>query len=156
MTDALAPVLMTADLSRPAPPPRWPDGISLAGFASSDAPETHRLLRAAYAGGGGSVPAGFEAWWQATRDDEEFDPALCFVAKAADGTIVGFALCWTSGFLKDLVVDPAFRRRGVGEALLLAARATLRARGHGQLALKVQAGNAGARRLYERLGFATA
>lgn len=150
---AAAPVRMTLDLSRPAPRPRWPDGISLAGFCGDDAPEIHRLMLSAYSEGGGSVPAAFGEWWNATGGDAEFDPALCFVARAADGTIVGFALCWTSSFLKDLVVHPDFRRRGIGDALLRTAQATLRSRGHEWLALKVHAGNAGARRLYEQAGF---
>ena len=145
---------MVQDLSRPAPEARWPDGVALVPFASADAPAIHALMLQAYAQGGGSVPASFEEWWLSTSRDGEFDPALCFVARAADGTIAGFALCWTSSFVKDLVVHPAWRRRGVGEALLRCAQAALRARGHTQLALKVTTDNpSGARRLYERVGF---
>lgn len=111
-------------------------------------------MLSAYANGGGSVPESFAEWWEATSTDEEFDPALCFVAKAADGTIAGFALCWTSSFVKDLVVSPDHRRLGIGEALLLTAKAELTSRGHARLALKVEAENpSGARRLYERVGF---
>lgn len=148
-------ILMALDLSGPGLPPRWPSGIWLVPFATADAPEVHALMLTAYADGGGGVPASFSQWWQATSTDEEFDPALCFVARADYGAIAGFALCWTSGFVKDLVVRADHRRRGIGEALLRTAQATLRDRGHRRLALKVAADNpSGARRLYERLGFA--
>jgi ribosomal protein S18 acetylase RimI-like enzyme len=51
-------------------------------------------------------------------------------------------------------VDPAFRRRGVGRALVEAAVAEARVRGARRLTLRVLGPNEGARRLYESCGFA--
>lgn len=147
-------ILMRLDLDRPLPQPQWPDGLALAPFAMADAPVVHELMQIAYAGGGGAVSASFGQWWKSTRTDPEFDPELCFVARATDGVIAGFALCWTGSFVKDIVVHPDYRRRGVGKALLLAAAAMLKARGNAKVGLKVEAGNPyGAQRLYEQLGF---
>ena len=83
--------------------------------------------------------------------DAEFDPRLWFLAET-DGELAGVALCWTSGFVKDLAVHESWRRRGLGEALLRHVLATFRARGARVTELKVESDNARAVRLYERLG----
>lgn len=114
----------------------------------------HKLLAEAYARGGGGVPPRFIDWWTSVSTDEEFDPALCFVALDASGEMAGFALCWTSSFVKDIAVAEMHRRKGIGQALLLTAFAALKARGHEQVGLKVELDNpSGAQRLYESLGF---
>ena len=61
-------------------------------------------------------------------------------------------LCWTSAFVKDVVVRESWRRRGLGEALLLCAFNALATRGATAVELKVEAANQSAVRLYERLG----
>jgi ribosomal protein S18 acetylase RimI-like enzyme len=148
------PLLMRRSLLLPFPAPAWPEGIHLVPFEPQHALVAHALLADAYSIGGGSVPSRFVLWWDAVSTDEEFDPNLCFVALADDGAMAGFALCWTSSFVKDIAVAPTHRRKGVGEALLLAAFGEFKARGHEQIGLKVEADNpSGARRLYERLGF---
>ncbi len=55
--------------------------------------------------------------------------------------------------VKGLAVDPAMRRRGVGQALLRAAVAEAAARGARRLTLRVLAPNAAARALYASCGF---
>ena len=57
------------------------------------------------------------------------------------------------GFVIGLVVNAAWRRRGVGRLLLLEAERLTRERGLKRLSLGVLAGNAGARGLYETCGF---
>jgi ribosomal protein S18 acetylase RimI-like enzyme len=52
-----------------------------------------------------------------------------------------------------IAVDPAWRRRGVGRALIDAAAAESRRRGARRLTLRVFEPNVGARRLYESAGF---
>jgi ribosomal protein S18 acetylase RimI-like enzyme len=143
---------LTRHLTSAATAPGWPQGVTLAPFSATLAPQVHALMRLAYAEGGGSVPFDFDSWWTATRHDPEFDASLCFVALAR-GEPVGFALCWTSSFVKDLVVHPDWRRRGVGAALLRTALAALADRGHTEVSLKVQPDNMEARRLYTHLGF---
>ena len=148
-------LLLRRDLGIPFAAPAWPPGVTLAPLAASDAPAIHALLQRAYANGHGSVAADRLSWWEAIIGDCEFDPALCFVAKAGE-TVVGFCLCWTSSFIKDLVVDPDWQARGVGTALLIEACTALRHRGATSVALKVVAANTAAQRLYERFGFGQA
>jgi ribosomal protein S18 acetylase RimI-like enzyme len=145
---------MRRSLAEPFPAPAWPEGVAIVPFQAEHALAAHALLAEAYSPGGGAVPARFTAWWNEVSTDDEFDPDLCLVAMAADGSMAGFALCWTSSFVKDIAVAPAWRRKGVGEALLLTAFRELKACGHDQIGLKVQADNpSGAQRLYDRLGF---
>jgi ribosomal protein S18 acetylase RimI-like enzyme len=119
---------------------------------ASDGAEAHRLLALGYADGGGSV-APYHGWWRALTSDTEYDPSLCFVVKTTSGEIVGFAQCWTSAFIKDLAVHPAWRRRGIGEALIHHVFAVFQQRGATTVDLKVEVDNpSGAVRLYERAG----
>jgi ribosomal protein S18 acetylase RimI-like enzyme len=116
----------------------------------SDAQRLHALLVQAYRHGGGSV-AEFATWLPQMTGDEEYDPALWTLAETPDG-LVGACLCWTSGFVKDLVVAESGRGRGLGEALLRHAFAAFVARGTSSVELKVHGDNAAAIRLYERVG----
>jgi len=130
----------------------WPADVRLVPFGARLAPPAYELLKAAYANGYGSAPDSFDGWWASTRHDPEFDASLCFCA-TLDQLLVGFALCWTSGFIKDIAVAALHRRRGIGEALLRSACSVLAQRGITQVALKVYRDNAAARQLYARLGF---
>ena len=145
-------LLLKRDLTKPIAAPDWPARVTLAPFSATLAPKIHGLMRLAYQQGGGSVAEDFDTWWAATRHDPEFDANLCFVAIDGDEP-VGFVLCWTSSFVKDVVVHPDWRRRGVASAMLLTALRSLADRRHETAALKVHADNMEARRLYARLGF---
>lgn len=78
-------------------------------------------------------------------------------------TVVGFAsvtvergslaLDCTRGLLSNLYVDPAYRGRGIGTALLEAAETELRDRGVDVCTLEAMAGNEAARRFYRRAGY---
>lgn len=143
-------VLMRRQLTGAEPAPAWPDGTRLAPFSEQRAAELHDLLVHAYRNGGGSVGS-LEHWHGALTGDAEFDPALCFVVLAGD-VAVAAEICWTSAFVKDLVVHESWRRRGLGEALLYQAFRTFGASGAAHVDLKVEATNAPAIRLYERVG----
>ena len=96
---------------------------------------------------------------------------VVFVA-ATDGapgvsSIIGFVSVWGRvpqdepdepegdyAFVSDLVVLSTFRGRGVGTALLAEAERRARSRGVATLRIGVLARNAGARCLYEKIGFA--
>jgi len=71
-----------------------------------------------------------------------------------DGGAVGYALGWPRnervGYLGDLYVQPEFRRRGIGRALLIAAAEGLERE---YLVLTTETRNAGARAYYAGLGF---
>jgi ribosomal protein S18 acetylase RimI-like enzyme len=76
-----------------------------------------------------------------------------------DGFVVGVAagcrIAEGLGFVMQMAVHPDWQGRGIGEALMRDLLASFRARGMERVALGVTAANP-ARRLYERLGFATA
>ena len=133
--------------------PVWPRGVRTIPFEPlRHAPAVHRLLAAAYTDGSGSVP-GFPEWWAQLRSDDEYDPQLVFLVVDRRERVVGVAQCWTSGFVKDLAVDQAWRRRGLGTALLLRAFSAFWDRGRDAVDLKVVIDNAsGAERLYRNLG----
>ena len=85
-----------------------------------------------------------------------------FVARL-EGEIVGFAsvsiergtleLDSTRGMLSNIYVDPDYRDRGIGAALLKAAEASAAERGADELLLEVMAENEAARRFYRREGY---
>ncbi|TIV85838.1 MAG: GNAT family N-acetyltransferase [Mesorhizobium sp.] len=69
------------------------------------------------------------------------------------GLLAGAALCWTSGFVKDLAVHPESRSQGIGEALMRHVFLIFRERGATHVDLKSNSvKNTAALRLYERLG----
>jgi GNAT superfamily N-acetyltransferase len=71
------------------------------------------------------------------------------------GVARGFAVAGLEagvGFLRQIVVDPAARRRGLGRALVAACQKQLRAQGARRLRLNVKEDNRGAIALYERAG----
>jgi ribosomal protein S18 acetylase RimI-like enzyme len=143
---------MRRSLSEPFAAPVWPDGVALRTFAPGDAADVHSLLEQAYAAGGGSVAA-FAEWLPAMTGDSEFSADLWFLAWSGND-LAGAALCWTSAFVKDIAVSSAWRRRGIGTALLLHCCRAFAARGAPALDLKVESDNpSGADRLYRELGF---
>ena len=141
---------MRVELDRDLSAPVWPEGVSLRSFEAGDAQRLHALLAHGYRHGGGSVDP-FELWLPQLAEDDEFDPEVCFLAEA-EHELAGAAICWTSAFVKDLVVHESWRGRGLGEALLRHAFLTFRRRGAERMDLKVQSPNLGAIRLYERVG----
>jgi ribosomal protein S18 acetylase RimI-like enzyme len=136
--------------------PSWPDGIVVRTFTDDDAIALYALLTHSYRHGGGTV-APFETWLPQMTGDDEFDANLWFLAESEpESALVGAALCWTSAFVKDLVVHESWRRHGLGEALLRHVYKAFSARGAAAVELKVEATNAAAIRLYERAGMCVA
>jgi ribosomal protein S18 acetylase RimI-like enzyme len=130
--------------------PQWPPEIDVRSFTIDDAERLHSLLVHAYRHGGGSVPD-LPTWTAQMTGDEEYDPTLWSLAQSHH-RLVGAVLCWTSGFVKDLVVHEAWRGRGLGEALLRHALISFAAREAPAVELKVHADNSPAIHLYERVG----
>lgn len=130
--------------------PVWPDDIYLSTLSITIAPEVHHLLELGFKGSETSIPA-FSEWWTALISDSEFDPALCFVLKDKDG-IIGYAQCWTSSFIKDLVIHPKRRKQGLGNLLLQQIFHDFKERGFKTVELKVLSNNIGAIKLYTSSG----
>jgi GNAT superfamily N-acetyltransferase len=85
-----------------------------------------------------------------------------FYLAEIDGEPVGFTQLYPafaslslapSWILNDLYVDPSARGRGVGEALMAAARELAISTGAAELMLQTARTNATAQRLYEKLGW---
>jgi len=115
----------------------------------------HRILEAAYADGGGAVGS-FDQWWWPLVEDAEFDPHLVIILADEEDDPLGLVQCWTGSFIKDIVVHPRARGRGLGSALLTRAFVRLRERGHLHVDLKVQVANRAAMRFYARHGMVEA
>jgi ribosomal protein S18 acetylase RimI-like enzyme len=95
-----------------------------------------------------------ETWAEALPDVERYVTQDVALVAEEDGQPVGFALARPEnarvGYLSDVYVRPAFRRRGIARALMAAASAAL---GSELLSLTVDVTNEEARTAYRRLGF---
>ena len=141
-------LLLRRDLSTPLPPAHWPTTLSLSPYQPAFAASVHHLLQQADTDG--DLPD-LDTWRLRFITDAEYDPALCFVAHDADG-VAAVVQCWTSAYIKDLVVHPRARRHGIGRALLLHTFEVFQQRREGFVDLKVREDNLAARQLYESAG----
>lgn len=145
---------MWRPLGRVEAEPAWPAGIEVRTFAAADAHTVHALLDDAYrAWDRAYVPLAHDDWERSMTGDAEFDATTWWLAERG-GAVVGCALWWSSGWLKDIAVREDERRRGLGGALLAQGLAEFARRGARRVGLKVDAANpTGAVGLYERNGF---
>jgi mycothiol synthase len=141
-----------------APAGEQPDGVRIRPYRPGEEGAIHAAVEEAWSVGGWlHQPRPYEEWARTLFDREGHDPSLYLVAES-DGEIVGAALCdWKRsgdwGWVERLGVRPAWRRRGIGEALLRSAFAEFFRRGERTVALQVDAqSSTGAPRLYERAG----
>jgi ribosomal protein S18 acetylase RimI-like enzyme len=141
---------MRRDLGKDAPDAPWPQDIELRTYSVEMAADVHHLMQLGYREGGGRVPA-LDAWQRQFETDPEYDPSLCLIARDAEG-VIGVAQCWTSAYIKNLVVHPRMQGRGLGRALLLNAFKVFQQRREGFVDLKVLEDNRRAQRLYESAG----
>jgi len=128
-----------------------PAGVAIVPFSAEIALACRTLMNDVYTEGFGDI-VDFDTWWTALQADAEYDTNLCLVAVAGN-EVIGFCQCWTEPFIKDIVVAPRHRRRGLGTALLSRALAAFAARGSAHIELKTDADNLRAHSVYRRLGF---
>jgi len=146
--------LMGIDPPAEIPEPEWPEGVSVRTYGGEDAEarEIKDLLDLAYAEEFHHHPDTFENWSRFMFEDPMFDAKVWFLA-VADGKIVGAALNWDEGYIKDLVVHPGWRGRGLGKALVYQTFGEFKRRGLPRVTLKTDSNNpTDAWRLYERVG----
>ena len=141
------------------PGPVWPEGLAVRTFVPGEDDE------AVYEAQDTAFVDHFEhtRWpyenWRGWAFGESFDSSLWFLAVDGD-EIAGISLCRGEGgaggelgWVNSLGVRPAWRRRGLGRALLLHSFAEFRARGKRGAGLGVDALNpTGAVSLYEGAG----
>jgi ribosomal-protein-alanine N-acetyltransferase len=91
------------------------------------------------------------------REISDNTTADYIVAEIPDVGVVGYCGMWLlldEAHVTNVAVHPEYRRRGIATALLQVAARRAVARGVARLTLEVRPGNAGAKDLYSRLGFA--
>jgi mycothiol synthase len=147
---------MQIDLDSAPPEPAWPQGVLVTNFELAEARALHAAINDAFAGQWSFHPRPFDEWAKHRLEAEDFDPTLWFVARDGD-EIAGFALCtpkrWGTPHVALLGVREAWRRRGLGLALLHHVFGEFRRRGERKVGLGVDAQNpTGATQLYERAG----
>ena len=148
---------MTMELDAEPAAAAFPEGIAMRGFRPGDDDRAvHALVQSAFAEIEGNIHHDYDEWRTRSIETSVFDPALWFVAEAG-GTLAGVLLgeVWAEddlGWVGQLAVDPAWRGRGLGRALLLHALADFRRRGLPRAALSVHGGNDRAAALYESVG----
>lgn len=148
---------MRLDFADPLPEPAWPEGISVRAFVpgrDEDALVAVNKRAFDWHPEQGALTA---ADVVATEAEPWFDPAGFFLAVDAADRVVGFH--WTkthpdgTGEVYVVGVDPAAQGGGLGRALTLVGLAHLREQGRASVILYVEADNAAAVRVYQRLGF---
>jgi mycothiol synthase len=150
---------MEADLATEPAAPKWPAGITVREFRPGE--DDHRVYEVqeeTFADQADSEPMSYEEWrhWSFR---EPFDPELWFLAEDR-GELAGILLARseragdeTLGWISVLGVRGAWRRRGLGRAMLLHSFHALRARGKPRAGLGVDGSNpTGAVQLYEAAG----
>ncbi|MGA7846790.1 MAG: GNAT family N-acetyltransferase [Thermoplasmata archaeon] len=148
----------------PPPDPRWPEGLEVTTVRHVPFEQLTALDWRTYRGTpdesllSGTPQGNRELLENALKGLfgqylDEASPAV----RDSLGALVGFAVgcqeSLRSGILLDLAVDPDFRRRGIGEALVLRTLRALLALGYPNAHLWVTDGNHPARKLYEKTGF---
>jgi ribosomal-protein-alanine N-acetyltransferase len=92
----------------------------------------------------------------AYRAELEANQLAHYICTWVGGRIVGYAGMWLvvdEAHVTTFAVDPAWRRRGIGDRLLIALLDAAVQRGARDATLEVRVSNVGARRLYEKFGF---
>ena len=147
--------VMRRPTARPLPPVPHPEGVEIRSFRPGDEAELLRVNAAAFATHAeqGTMD---EANLAERMAEPWFDPDGLLMAVEGD-RLLGFH--WTKQHGPDLGevyvigLDPAAQGRGLGKTLSLAGLEHLAARGVAEVELYVEADNAPAIALYERMGF---
>ncbi len=136
------------------PEPRWPEGIVVRTVVpDQDDREIHELIESAFYRPG-RTPLTFEQWKAAMLRTDIFEAGLWFLV-VGGGEIVGACLCFEYpglGWVRQLGVAEAWRRQGLGTALLLHAFSEFKRRGLETVGLVVDSDNPKASILYQEVG----
>jgi mycothiol synthase len=153
--------LRRIDFTDDPPLPGDVDGITLRQFDPADVRRLYEAHIEAFADHWGESSETYESFRHLTLEAPDFDARLWSVAWDGDelaGYVGAQEKSWESdsrGYIGLLGVRRAYRRRGLGEALLRTAFRALHARGLRGADLHVDADSVtGATRLYERVGMA--
>jgi mycothiol synthase len=139
-------------------PPVWPAGMTVRTASADDHRLVYETVVEVWQDTSDPWDESFDEWKHWAVDAPAYDPSLWFLASAG-GELAGFSLCRqdptdpNAGYVATLGVRRPWRRRGLGEALLLHSFDAFKARGYTRATLGVDASSpTGATRLYERAG----
>ena len=146
---------MEIEMTSPPDRPTWPAGITYRTMqVDRDARVAHAMIEEAFADHWGHLPRSFEEWAQIVLQANGFDPTLTFMAfdgQEVAGVVVNRYrdIAWVG----QLAVRRAWRKRGLGLALLLHSFNEFYQRGDRAVGLGVDSQSlTGATRLYEKAG----
>lgn len=147
---------MEITLDGAPPAPKFPQGVELRPFSMEQDRAVYEAHEEAFGDHWGHVRRPYEDW---VHRFEERDPSLWFIAWDGD-QVAGYSLCrfrMGIGWVGTLGVRRAWRKRGLGEALLLHSFAEFHRRDMKIVGLGVDASNpTGATRLYQKAGMKVA
>ncbi|HYN70624.1 MAG TPA: ribosomal protein S18-alanine N-acetyltransferase [Candidatus Eisenbacteria bacterium] len=126
---------------------RPPLRLQVAPMTLGDLPAVHRIEHASF-----SSPWPDDAY----RSELQTNRLASYLVVRAAAEIVAFGGIWLmvdEAHITTFAVDPAWRRQGIGERLLLALLDVALARRAREATLEVRLSNVAARRLYEKYGF---
>ena len=152
-------LMMELEMDEPPPAPEPVDGIHIRQFVQGqDEQGTYQADEEAAEDKGYHTPLSYDDWVKRLRmDKESFDPGLWFLA-CEGNEIAGVALNvydreTNMGWVDHLSVRRAWRRRGIGRALLLHSFGEFYQRGVRHVKLNVDSKSlTNAPRLYEQVG----
>jgi mycothiol synthase len=151
---------MEVVLNGPPAELQWPEGIELRPFSKGEHDvQVWQAQNEAFRDHWGSHDVTLEEWKHSRFNDPEFDYTLWAVAWDGD-EVAGFSLNryrMGIGWIRTLGVRRPWRKRGLGEALLLHSFSEFYKRGKKTIGLGVDAQNpTGATRLYQKVGMVAA
>lgn len=100
-----------------------------------------------------------DPWDEKSIASELHNPLSLWLVAVEDGAVAGYIGSQTvmdESDMMNVAVHPDYRRRGIGQALVLTLAQRLKEKGSRSLALEVRTSNAPAIALYEKLGFTRA
>lgn len=126
---------------------RPPVRVQIEAMRTGDLPEVEAIERASF-----TTP------WppNAYRSELEDNRLASYLVARVEGRVVGYAGMWLmvdEAHITTFAVHPGWRRRRIGERLLLAMLDLAAARRAREATLEVRVSNLAARRLYEKYGF---
>lgn len=147
---------MAIILHEAPPAAHWAEGIQVRTFVPGMERSVYEADEEIFKDHWGYIPTDYAAWRHVAIERADFDPSLWFLAMDGE-QIAGIALCndeqVNGGWVHVLGVGRAWRRQGIGQALLLHVFAEFYRRGRNDIYLSVDSQNlTGATRLYERVG----
>jgi len=155
---------MQIELATTPEPAQWPDGVTVrTAITGQDDHALHELIQTAFHQPD-RTPTTFEDWHKSMMAFELYNPELWFVAVTDNGPdngsseeIIGASLTFQYsdlGWVRQLGVKEAWRRKGIGGALLRHTFGAYQARGFDKVGLSVESDRPDSLQFYLDVGMA--